>query len=554
MIEAVLNHLWHSTLVLAVAGLLTLALRRNGAAGRHALWLAASVKFLLPLAALDAVLPRTTPVLGVELPLRAMSAVAGRVATLSAPGVPRPGVAPGHPGVLAAHLPAAVLWVWALGCAAVIWSWLRQLRHVYRARRTAIPLPFAAPLPVLESHLPIEPSLVGIRRPAVLFPRGLTGRLAPAEIDAILAHELSHLRRRDNLTGALHMLVQALFWFYPPVWWLGARLLAERERACDEAVLAAGTDAAVYAGGILKVCRFFAQPVMACAAGVSGSNLQQRVESIMSDSRIRAVGPVKKALVAGVLAVALGLCALTGAPTVPAAQAKSFPTGESAAARHARLLAEQTRPQKEIAFKPADFDRFVGYYQLTPAQFFHVFRRGDHYFAQLTGQPPVREYPESPTQFFATIVPAQISFLSNARGAVTALVLHQNGELHPARRVSRRLALQAQAALAKRIRNNVASPGSAAAVRAQIESFERTGHALYSQMTPGLAAAARRQAARDPGLFESLGALRSLRHYKVLPNGVDDYLATFAHGRLEVFIAPLTPGGKVGGLFLHPVP
>lgn len=64
------------------------------------------------------------------------------------------------------------------------------------------------------------------------------------------------------------MRVQALFWFYPPVWWLGARLVAEREQAGGEAVLAAGTGAEVYAEGILNVCRFFAQAGITCTAGV----------------------------------------------------------------------------------------------------------------------------------------------------------------------------------------------------------------------------------------------------------------------------------------------
>jgi len=52
-------------------------------------------------------------------------------------------------------------------------------------------------------------------------------RLSDREMDAIFAHELCHLRRRDNLTAAIHMLVEASFWFCPLVWWLGARLIAE---------------------------------------------------------------------------------------------------------------------------------------------------------------------------------------------------------------------------------------------------------------------------------------------------------------------------------------
>ena len=90
----------------------------------------------------------------------------------------------------------------------------------------------------------MKPGLVGIFRPVILLPQGIEQQLSPAELKAILAHELCHWRRRDNLLAAFHMLVEALFWFFPLVWWLGARLNAERERACDESVLAAGNDPA----------------------------------------------------------------------------------------------------------------------------------------------------------------------------------------------------------------------------------------------------------------------------------------------------------------------
>jgi bla regulator protein BlaR1 len=54
-------------------------------------------------------------------------------------------------------------------------------------------------------------------------------------MEAMLAHELCHVRRRDNLTSAMHMVVEVVFWFHPLVWWIGVRLMEERERACDEA-------------------------------------------------------------------------------------------------------------------------------------------------------------------------------------------------------------------------------------------------------------------------------------------------------------------------------
>ena len=102
------------------------------------------------------------------------------------------------------------------------------------------------------------------------------------ELRAVIAHEMCHLERRDNLTAALHMLVQALFWFYPLVWWLGARLLDERERACDEAVVASGNNAETYAESVLKVCRIYLHSPLACTIGVSGADLKRRMEAIMS--------------------------------------------------------------------------------------------------------------------------------------------------------------------------------------------------------------------------------------------------------------------------------
>src|SRR4029077_8104902 len=97
-----------------------------------------------------------------------------------------------------------------------------------------------------------------------------------------LAHELCHVRHRDNLTAAIHMLVEALFWFYPPVWWLGARLIDERERACDEEVLHLGGEPQVYAEGILKVCKSYLETPMACVSGISGSDLKKRIMRIMA--------------------------------------------------------------------------------------------------------------------------------------------------------------------------------------------------------------------------------------------------------------------------------
>jgi len=151
----------------------------------------------------------------------------------------------------------------------------------------------------------IEPGVFGIRRPVVLWPEGITNHLTAAELEAILRHELCHIRRRDNLAAALHMVVEALFWFHPLVWWLGRRQLDERERACDKEVLREGTQPGVYAEAILKICELYLKSPLPCIAGVSGANLPKRIETIMNHRSLPPLHVLKSLMLvsAGVLAV-----------------------------------------------------------------------------------------------------------------------------------------------------------------------------------------------------------------------------------------------------------
>src|SRR6202030_3458211 len=80
---------------------------------------------------------------------------------------------------------------------------------------------------------------------------------------------------------SLHMIVDAIFWFHPLVWWLGAKLVEERELACDEEVLSLGTEPREYAEGIVNVCKLYVESPLAAVSGVTGSNLRKRIEGIM---------------------------------------------------------------------------------------------------------------------------------------------------------------------------------------------------------------------------------------------------------------------------------
>jgi uncharacterized protein (TIGR03435 family) len=157
------------------------------------------------------------------------------------------------------------------------------------------------------SRASLEPGIFGIARPVLVWPEGISARLDNAHVEAILAHEVGHVRRRDNLFAAVHMLVEAIFWFHPLVWFLGTRLMEEREVACDEEVLELGSERQVYAESILKICEFCVGSPLACVSGVTGADLKKRITRVMTGRAARKLSFSKKLLLsaAGFLAIAV---------------------------------------------------------------------------------------------------------------------------------------------------------------------------------------------------------------------------------------------------------
>lgn len=309
-----LLHLGQSTLFALAAAAVVLALRRYRARLRYAIWLAASLKFLIPFALLtrlgDWLRPAPAPAPVAWLP---MAAVRANQALFAAPAwvaAPTP-AAPGPMDWARALAPFGLV-LWVLGALAVagwrLQGW-RRARALCRGSRPAA-LPVACwPAQIAARWSPrlVEPGVVGCWRPTLLLPAGLADHLDPRQMQAVLAHELCHIRRRDNLAAAAHMLVEALFWFHPAVWWIGARLLAERERACDEAVLRAGNDPRVYAEGIVNVCRMFVASAPGWIAGVASSGLKQRITAIVAPGGARSLAGLPRLALAGAgLAVLLG--------------------------------------------------------------------------------------------------------------------------------------------------------------------------------------------------------------------------------------------------------
>lgn len=345
------NHLWQSTLFAAAAWLLTLALRKNRAAVRYGLWLAASVKFLIPFSLLvsagDQFASRMTP----AVPQASMPLVIAQIShpfALSAE-IPAGANGPSNP------VPVLLLTVWLCGFALSVAVWFRFWRRFRSALQAATPLHLDLPVPVMTSPTRLEPGVLGIRKPILLLPEGILNRLTPAQLQAILAHELCHVRRRDNLTAAIHMLVESIFWFHPLVWWIGARLVEERERACDEEVVRLGNEPRVYAEGILNVCRFCLPSPLACASGVTGADLKKRIEAIVNCRISHRLTTSRKLLLAasGVAAVAGPVLAgIVNAPQNRAQSKAQRLTLENApmlpVLRAQGIPAQATKPQEAV--------------------------------------------------------------------------------------------------------------------------------------------------------------------------------------------------------------
>jgi uncharacterized protein (TIGR03435 family) len=307
------NHLWQSTLFTALVAAVCFALRKNRARTRYWLWLAASAKFLAPFSLLMTFGSR------LDIPRQAPVMPALRVVQISTSFAPMP----------AAHA-QTISWLpiltalWIAGALLFAVRWIRHWWTLRSIEKKGSRLKIDFPIPAVVSSSAIEPGVFGFVRPVLLLPEGLTDNLAPEQLQTILAHELCHVKSRDNLTAALHLTVTTIFWFHPAVWWIGRRLIEERERACDEAVLGQGSRPETYAQGILSICKFYRESPLACASGVTGADLKKRIREIMTRRVSYRLTFARKSLLAAIAAgavcipVAIGFLRAQTLPPPPA--------------------------------------------------------------------------------------------------------------------------------------------------------------------------------------------------------------------------------------------
>jgi beta-lactamase regulating signal transducer with metallopeptidase domain len=216
-------HLLYASIVCLAAWALT-SIRSGSATTKYWIWFATSLNFIVPT---GAVLDRLwAPHLSWARPLTVIGAVAD--------------------GILQSGPAAAVLGgVWLLGATLML---ARLCVRIWAERReaqvTAGPTTLEPKRGFLAHGVPVRfagsrqgPAVDGVLRPHILLPDGIDRLLSEHELNAVLVHELTHARRRDNLIRLIHEVSLCGLWFHPLVWATGFRLALYRELSCDEAVI-----------------------------------------------------------------------------------------------------------------------------------------------------------------------------------------------------------------------------------------------------------------------------------------------------------------------------
>lgn len=182
-------------------------------------------------------------------------------------------------GVIAFHLYSLTSWLAARrmlrrGVCSAPDVWLRRLVRLRERLRVS------SPVVLLESSLANVPVVIGHLHPAILVPVGMLTGMPAVQVEAILLHELSHIRRRDYLVNLLQTAVEGFMFYHPVVWWISHVIRTERENCCDDLAVATSGDPREYAAALtaLEQNRWAATDAVMAA---NGGNLMKRIRRLL---------------------------------------------------------------------------------------------------------------------------------------------------------------------------------------------------------------------------------------------------------------------------------
>ena len=230
---------------------------------------------------------------------------------------------------LVAMLDPAIPWLlvaWMLGSALFLFRLSVGIGVTRKLRRLAVSpvavelqttldslrqrLEVARPVKLMHSALVQAPTVIGWLRPVVLIPASCFLGLPSAQIEAILCHELAHIRRHDYLVSVVQAVVEALLFYHPAVWWISGQVRHERECCCDDIAVTVGGDALVYAKALAALAQRSLYPQV--TLGANGGILAMRIRRLLIAERTSSASQVAAAAVLALLvvsAVAVGTTA-----------------------------------------------------------------------------------------------------------------------------------------------------------------------------------------------------------------------------------------------------
>jgi uncharacterized protein (TIGR03435 family) len=256
-----------------------------------------------------------------------------------------------------AFLPVAVT-MWLVGVAFLLVRLAGGWWHVRRLHRTSLAmtasrwqaaseriashLHLGCGVHVVDSPLVDTPAAIGWLRPVIVLPIAALANLAPAQVNAILAHELAHIRRHDFIVNLLQTVAETLLFYHPAVWWVSARIRTEREHCCDEVAVEVCGDAAGYAAALAELETWRTGRTTLALAATGGSLLERvrRLLGVSSDDAPRSFSGMTMAAALVVL-----FLVVVRVQYLPAAQPP--PTGADAGNRR--------------GFGPRDLNKFLGF-------------------------------------------------------------------------------------------------------------------------------------------------------------------------------------------------
>ena len=322
-----LHFLWQGSLIAVLYGTINVLLQRSSAAARYFLG-CASLAMMMVLPAITFFLTQS-----VQQPL-AKQSIAITKAPLPLPAFPDSGANPSTTTEeprswseavgkwIGPSLPWVVL-LWGIGAALLAsrlaggWLYITRLRRQgteqapssWRITLTELTqkVGVSRPVELLRTSRIEVPTVIGWLRPVILVPVSTLSGLSAQQIEAILVHELAHIRRYDYLVNLFQKLVETLLFYHPAVWWISRQIRVERENCCDDWAVRVCGNAAAYARALAQIEELRTSTGLAVSAG--GGALLSRVRRLLG----LAPRPCREAsglLVAAAVVLATGLITL----------------------------------------------------------------------------------------------------------------------------------------------------------------------------------------------------------------------------------------------------